>query len=591
MRTQTDQSSDDRSFIEPIGTRWIKSIWKDFKPILLIILGSCTLLLGTIGFQQNELSIGHAPQWIDSFYRSFTLFGFGAGNLSSPIPWQLDIARWSGPFATIFTAFLGVFSLFHQQMQLLGLRLGSRHVIVCGLGRTGFQLARSLRKSGKRVVVIEKNALNPQVEICRDIGVVVIPGDARDRFTLEKAGFLRANHLIALCGDDSANLEILVQARSLAFSRREILNLTAHIDDLQLYSLAILQEFPNQTGGVRFEFFNISDSWAMAALRSFPITGCESPNLLLIGMNEITERLILQVARQWSLASKQKSLKITVADEHGEEKVAALCRNNSLVSATCQFSFMEYSSTTLDFQPEQFFKMHNSNPFSHCYVCLKESGLALNAGLSMSNLLSNHKLHFIIRLNGEPGLAKMLKVIRLEGKGFFHLLDCLDNIYTQDLIELGNSELLARVIHEEYVKEQIRLLKDAKSQISLLPWEQLPEEYKIANRHQADRIGAKVAAIGCAVIPWVHLNAEQFSFTPEEIEKLARLEHERWCAERKSHGWRFNPRRDDKKKLHPSLIPWDDARFSESEKQKDRDTILRIPRYLALAGFEITRIQ
>ncbi len=509
----------------------------------------------------------------------------------TPIPWQLEVARWSGPFATIFAAFLGIFSLFRQQMQVLGLRFGPSHVIVCGLGRTGFQLVHCLRKTGKRVVVIEKNAQNPQVETCREMGAIVILGDARDQFILLKAGIMRANHLIVLSGEDSTNLEILVQGRDLAFSRREKLNLTAHIDDLQLYSLVSLQEFPAQTGGVRFEFFNISDSWALSALRSCPITTNQSPHLLLVGMNDIAERLVLQAARQWSLASKSEKLQITVADKQAGEKITILYRNNSLIKETCHFSFIDCSVTSLDFDPETFIHNPDSKSYSHCYICLKESGIALNAGFTLANLFSRANLDIIIRLNGEPGLSKMLKVIRLEGNGRLHLLDCLDNVYTQDLIEFGNNELLARVIHEEYVKEQILLGKNPETLPVLLPWEKISEEYKIANRHQADGIGAKLTAIGCTVVPWVHFNAEHFSFFPEEIETLARLEHIRWCEERISHGWRFGPKRDDKKKLHPSLIPWDDANFSESEKQKDRDTIQRIPKYLALTGFEIVRIQ
>ena len=54
--------------------------------------------------------------------------------------------------------------------------------------------------------------------------------------------------------------------------------------------------------------------------------------------------------------------------------------------------------------------------------------------------------------------------------------------------------------------------------------------------------------------------------------------------------WEYAPVRDDRKKLHPSLLGWEDARFSEVEKEKDRNTVRLIPKYLAMAGFQIYHI-
>ncbi len=67
MQNKKSHSIDNQTLNKPAGSRWLKSAWKDCKPILLGILGGCTLILGTIGFQQNELSLGHPSRWIDSF--------------------------------------------------------------------------------------------------------------------------------------------------------------------------------------------------------------------------------------------------------------------------------------------------------------------------------------------------------------------------------------------------------------------------------------------------------------------------------------------------------------------------------------------
>ena len=40
---------------------------------------------------------------------------------------------------------------------------------------------------------------------------------------------------------------------------------------------------------------------------------------------------------------------------------------------------------------------------------------------------------------------------------------------------------------------------------------------------------------------WNDWDAELFEFTPEEIELLAEMEHERWDEERKLEGWAYAP--------------------------------------------------
>ena len=72
-----------------------------------------------------------------------------------------------------------------------------------------------------------------------------------------------------------------------------------------------------------------------------------------------------------------------------------------------------------------------------------------------------------------------------------------------------------------------------------------------SNRRQADHIGAKLAAIGCGIKPWRKYGKEKYTFKPEEVFKMAKMEHERWCWEKKQQGWKYDEKRDDARKLHP----------------------------------------
>jgi hypothetical protein len=70
-------------------------------------------------------------------------------------------------------------------------------------------------------------------------------------------------------------------------------------------------------------------------------------------------------------------------------------------------------------------------------------------------------------------------------------------------------------------------------------------------------------------------------------EILARHVHDSWVRVRLAQGWRNGPRRDDRKKEHPCLVPYDE--LSEEEKESDRQTTLATLRALSDLGFEIRK--
>ena len=55
------------------------------------------------------------------------------------------------------------------------------------------------------------------------------------------------------------------------------------------------------------------------------------------------------------------------------------------------------------------------------------------------------------------------------------------------------------------------------------------------------------------------------------VEKLAEHVHEVWALQRFGDGWVYGETRDDEKKAHPDLVPYD--RLSDSEKEYDQRTV------------------
>lgn len=68
-------------------------------------------------------------------------------------------------------------------------------------------------------------------------------------------------------------------------------------------------------------------------------------------------------------------------------------------------------------------------------------------------------------------------------------------------------------------------------------------------------------------------------------EEVARAVHAAWMREREAAGWKFGHKRDDEKKEHPCLVPYDE--LSEEEKSYDYATAEAVVETLTEMGYEI----
>lgn len=85
-----------------------------------------------------------------------------------------------------------------------------RHVIVCGWGRVGREVARFLTNAGCSVVVIDRDP-----ERLADVAHLSVCGDVTDDEVLLQAGIERASTLVAALDTDSDNLYLTVAGKSM----------------------------------------------------------------------------------------------------------------------------------------------------------------------------------------------------------------------------------------------------------------------------------------------------------------------------------------------------------------------------------------
>jgi class 3 adenylate cyclase len=149
-------------------------------------------------------------------------------------------------------------------------------------------------------------------------------------------------------------------------------------------------------------------------------------------------------------------------------------------------------------------------------------------------------------------------------------------------------ESLARAVHEGY-REDARKRGLTKSDLSMLPWEDLSEDLREANRAQVADIPNKLRQLGFELTSGRGIRPSEIQLDPEQVERLARKEHERWRSERATRGWKYALERDDSRKRHPLMVDWE--QLSEDNRETDRGIVRGLARLVEGAGLRVVRIE
>jgi ryanodine receptor 2 len=71
------------------------------------------------------------------------------------------------------------------------------------------------------------------------------------------------------------------------------------------------------------------------------------------------------------------------------------------------------------------------------------------------------------------------------------------------------------------------------------------------------------------------------------VERMAKNVHEVWAQGRIKEGWTYGPVRNDVKKTHPCLVPYE--KLPDSEKEYDRSTSVETLKLIFKLGFKIEK--
>jgi hypothetical protein len=575
---------------------FIQDWWNRYHWWIISFLIVLTFCLGYTGFRNYSLQQGSNRSFLDYIYLTFQLFVLESGAVAGPRSWHLEAARFLAPSIAAYTAIQAVLAIFKDQIRLFRLRFYRNHVIICGLGRKGFLLAKRLRNHGDKVVVIEINKENQYAGQCRNLGIIILNGNSQDPGILRQARTPRAKFLFGFTGDDSTNSETAVHAYEMLKKQKgHILCCFIHIKEPRLCDLlkahSIITE---KADSFRLEFVNAYDSGARVLLKEYPAFREDSskigpsPHFAIIGFGSMGKSLLLHAARDWKNRSSpdEKMLKVTIIDFQAANKTQILCHQYPQLDKLCDLVPLDINFEGLEFQQAEFL---NSRPdIKIIYICVDDSVLALTTALSLIEKLRVHNIPVVVRTNEEAGIARILQGLETRS-GFenIHTFGFIERVCRPDMILAGIHEKIAQSLHTFYLSNKPPAILSEKDIDFSIPWDDLPDPIKEINRRFADSIGNKMAVIDCHIMLLANWEAHIFEFTAKEIDLLSRMENDRWRKDMESRGWRLGEHKVLRKKRHPYLIPWDD--LPDTIKQENRDIIKNLPGILADVDLQIFR--
>lgn len=196
------------------GTSFFESAFFILSAVFVAIFA-----LATVVFHITE-----SLSWVDAVYFTTTVLtttGFGDISLyhSEPLVKLFGVLLMlvGVTFASIIFSFIVDWLLARRAERALG-RMQYRvqgHIILCGLGRLGYQIALELLKRGHKVLVIESSLDNRFADLVRSSGGMVFVADATLSRNLRRANIGHAKALLSVIQNDLKNLEIGLIARSL----------------------------------------------------------------------------------------------------------------------------------------------------------------------------------------------------------------------------------------------------------------------------------------------------------------------------------------------------------------------------------------
>jgi hypothetical protein len=576
---------------------------RDFFVLFIIFLFAVGLAY--VGFGEcNPNTPCSAISQGGRFYASLILVSGLAGrsySLQNGDPFKLVIAQFTVfSLAAGFVAVKAVVVSLHRDARIFLARSKRMHTVVCGLGALGTQIVQNLLDAHKGAVAVDLDSGSANALTCERQGVPVLKGDAKNIQVLRMAGVPRAKTIAICTGRDAENVEValcvieLVKRRRIPVRHRPLLLVDIRTDWLS----AKLASYTKGLGSkdVEFRFFNTNENAARQLIEEMPLPAVDGARtFILIGFGTMGREVALHIIRAAPVPVGQ-TIRIVILDRAATLREQQFRSMYPAASELVDLNFVsaELRADTPDSLRLLEGQLMQAEPIA-AVVCLRDDDTSLYVGLglrAMLDRLGHRDKPVYVRLERHRRLGEFAAGIENRGPALdrLHSFGSLATLLTSEIVVDDGLDTLAKALHDSHCEaalskdSQGRAMREATNP-SLVPWSELGETYKMANRHEADHLRIALRQVGLDSAPGVA--AEALKLTADELNKLAELDHRRWVIERKLRGWKHGATRDEVLLTHPELLEW--GALPESSREFNRERMRRLPEVCRNAGMRMIR--
>ncbi len=619
-------------FFRRVARHWFRWV------VGLILL---TLVLGVDGFARANPDNNFAT----NAYLTALLFALNCADVAQVVGWELNLARWLG-FAVWFVTVVSVLvKLFGQRVLTWYVRWWAAarpgHVVVGGLGPADAdtdRLVEQLRAAGRDVVVLEPDADHPGLDACRAAGAVCLTGSPLEAIWLRKARLDRAGTLLALGEDDRANVSLLCLAADLlaeggdfapppadplAPTAGTAVGCVVQVTEPRLLDILRRHDARPAAGRLHARAFNVHELVARAMLRECLI-GLSSPVLdtvLVLGTGaggRLAQALAVRAAKdRWidrdptAPDADSRPLKVDVYDPDAEEWASCLTSGlDPAVAALLTVGPHPCDAHRCGFRGADVREKIVRGGYHAAFVGMSDEAHALIQAVALREALPD-TVPVVVRVREEAtGFGGLLARTPSDNFGAnVHAVGTQDQVFALAASLNPMVEVFARALHQDYLllthqrfdhatrRGDLAEAAKIRAKAAFVRWRKLSADLKQSNRLLAGRLSRYLTIPGTGrrfraeFRPNALLNPQRYyRLSADEVEVLARLEHDGWMADMTALGWRrghgAGPHDSDPvRKLNPNLVPWAD--LDEGMKEYDRNVIRRLPFAFAKADYEV----
>jgi hypothetical protein len=556
-------------------------------------------LLVTAGLAFTTISLGLVSYWHcaggqSPFFTPLTwALGLIVGSVADPFgttsgcptgyPLAVQIARLFGPLLLVIAALGIVTTVFQAQNDRLRVRFASSLVILVGLSEDALGLLRRLAGGlGRRttLAVLVRDPGNPQLKVARDIGARVVTCDLDDPVALPSLltskGKFKVRTLYAVSADVSENLKWAAQFRAVADSTK--------INSFDLPPRMIVRidepwqaEYWRRTNAYRTAEPGKSTSirWMSDALSVYEVTAARILDRILTGDHD---RLVIAGISPLALA--------VCAEMSHREREGRMLGKKPVPSFSELVLFGPEAEVLRQQHRLRQERFGNAADSSEILVVSQQP-----TSFNLQRVLENDQRPAVILADDPAESTTQLATFLAAQHPHWTLFDwspATRGVSPEPLMELlypfgltmeapsewpvDSWERAARIAHQRYLR--VHVPKPDPQVASHRSWNDgLNAFLKDSNVRLITTTLASAETVGRSWGPGTDTgSAPNEPLSADQLEEMAKLEHASWLKYHLDNGWQQGSPRDDRRRVHPALVPW--PALSRADQEKTRRNVL-----------------